>query len=426
MVKKHPHKLSRRGFVVGAAAVAASTAAASVALGGCQSVSAQQAVYDSVRSQFPKAKLEYLDVDPAQVLPHTEMTMVDSVEYLRETQNFELPLGSLVYQSSDTQALVVAPGASSKALIRLGLVQLDSGNFSPFLDEALGSGEDYVIYDARASSDAVVWVECNMVHGLWRVYAAHIISGAVGEGILQEPHLLDEGVESHVPPQVALSGTKVYWTVMPDAAGPAATEDSYLKAVELNAVATQASVEPKIVYTSHGRMIATPLVSGDLITFVPRVDTDAVYYQLTTMDIATDTVQNIAILPPSLRVSDAVWLGDGFAFGIEGNYDYAKGLSLFGTYLQLGDGQFLYTNKAPTSAAMRMESLTFVKSTKNVLGLDPANDSVAIVRFMQDCVAYGDIMAGVGEQNRLVIYTTVTSRMGLEKGRCRVRVFDAI
>jgi len=119
-----------------------------------------------------------------------------------------------------------------------------------------------------------------------------------------------------------------------------------------------------------------------------------------------------------------VWLGDGFAFGIEGNYEYALGLSLFGTYLQLGNGQYLYINKVPTSAALRMNALTYVKSTKNVLGLDPQNGNAIILGTLQDCVDYGDVLAAAGQQDRLVVFTTVTSRIGYESGKCRVRVFD--
>jgi hypothetical protein len=386
-------------------------------------VSAQQKITEGVKAQFPHAQVEYLNVEPMQVLPHSDMNMLDSLDYLSETHRFSLPLGSLLYQSSDTKALVVAPGASSNALIRLGFVDFETGTLAPILDQALGVSEDYVIYDARASSTALAWVECNMVQGLWRVYAV-LHSDGIGSEETKLPYLLDEGAGSYMPPQLAVHGTKVYWTVMPDPAGPASTSDSYLMAAELKGQKQGDKLESKIVYTSHGRMITTPLVSGDVLTLVPRVDTDLVYYQLTTIDVKTDAVQNIAILPPSVRVSDAVWLTDGFSFGIEGNYDYAKGLSLFGTYLQLGDGKYLYINKAPTSATMRMKSLTYVKSTKNVLGLDPKQGNVVVVDTPQDCIDYGDILAGVGSQNRLVLYTTVTPRIGQLRGECRVRVFD--
>lgn len=429
MTRKSSHSITRRGFVVGSAAAAATAATAAIALDGCSSSSASAELIESVQAQFPSAQVEYLEVAASQVLPHTDMNNVESAAVLFEASSFSLPLGSLVYQSSDTQALVMTPGDSSKTLIGLGFVQLDGGSYASILSGALGAGEDYVIYDARASASAVAWVECNMVHGLWRVYATALQNGAVSQEIMQQAVLLDEGEGSYVPPQLAVCNNKVYWTVMPDPDGAASSEDSYLKATEISAAkagGTAEATEPRVVYTSHGRMITNPQVSGSILTFVPRVDTDNVYYQLTALDTQSDSVLNIAILPPSLRVSDAVWLDSGFAFGIEGNYDYAEGLSLFGTYQQLGEGQFLYVNKMPSSAAAQVTALTFVKSTKNILGIDPRGGSVAIVDTPQDSVVYGDILAGVGTQSRLVLYTTVTPRVGKSTGVCRVRVLDPV
>ncbi len=423
MIRKLPKKITRRGFVAGAAVSAATTAA--VALTGCNSGgSKSQELVEGVLQQFPDATVEYLRVEPSQVLPYTGMTNAESIDYLQETRNFDLPLGSLVFQSSDTHALVLAPGASSKALIRLGTVHFDEGQFVPVLGQARGASEDYVIYDARASDSSIIWVECNMVQGTWRVYATSLKDGTATEGDLQEAALIDEGDVTHSPPQLAVSGNKVYWTVMPDPNGPASSEDSYLKTAEFASGGAAKKAEARTIYTSHGRLIANPTISGDVLTIVPRVDTDSVYYQLTALDVKTDAVLNAAILPPSLRVSDAVWLENGFAFGIEGNYDYAEGLSFFGTYQQLGDGQYLYVNKVPSSSPVLMSGLTYVKSTKNVIGLDPKTGTAVIVDTPQECVSYGDILAGTGLQERLVLYTTVTARTGRQAGICRVRVYD--
>ena len=403
---------------------ATASAAAALTLDGCKSTSASEELLEEVASQFPAAQVEYLNVDPDLVAPHTDMILTDSEEYLYHTKTFDLPLGSLVYQSSDTHALIVAPGASSKSLIQLGFAELEGGTFTPCLGQALGFKEDYVIYDARASATAIIWVECNMVHGLWRVYAAPVEQGLASEEAMQQAQLLDEGEGTYSPPRLAAAEKKAYWTVMPDPHGPASSEDSYLKSVEFTNVKASRNAVVKVVYTSHGRLITNPVVSGDVLTFVPRVDTDGVYYQLTTLDIRSDAVKNIAILPPSVRVSDAVWLKNGFAFGIEANYEHAAGISLFGSYQQLGNGRFLYINKMPASAVVEMNRLTYVKSTKNVLALDTDRRAVAIVDTPLDCVTYGDILAGAGKQNRLVLYTTVQSRIGQDRGICRVRVLD--
>jgi hypothetical protein len=213
---------------------------------------------------------------------------------------------------------------------------------------------------------------------------------------------------------------------MPYPDGIAAQENSLLKCADIPDNILSNKPVPRTIYTSPGRMITNPQVSGDTITIVPRVDTDTVCYQLTTLNVKDDTVTNIAVLPQSLRVSDAVWLEEGFAFCIEDNYDYAKGLGLFGTYQQLGNERYLHVNKVPTSAPISIGSMMFVKSTKNIVGTNIASGSSIIVPTPPDCVSYGDILAGSGLQNRLVTYTTVTSRIGQERGVCRVRIFDQL
>lgn len=426
MARKPFNRITRRGFIAGAAATAAATAATAVplSLSGCSGdTSTSEELTQQVKAQFPDAQVEFFEVDDSQILPYVDMNNVESADYLSQTNSFELPLGSLVHQSSDNSALVLVSGSSSRAIIELGFVDLNTGELITVLEQALGFNEDYIIYDARASADALIWVECNMVHGLWRVYATTYAENALDAESLQKAQLLDEGGEDYMPPWLAAAHNKVYWTVMPDPNGPASSEDSYLKTAELSA---NKKAEPHVVFTSHGRMITIPVVSGDMLTFVPRVDTDLVYYQLTTLDTSTDTVQNIAILPQSLRVAHAAWLGEGFAFSIENNYDYAGGLSLFGTYEQLKDGDFLYVNKSPVSAPVQLGELTCVKSTKNVLGINTQSGSVAIVDTPQNCVDYGDILAGCGMQNRLVLYTTITTKTGQASGTCNVRVYDLL
>jgi hypothetical protein len=360
------------------------------------------------------------------VLPYTGMTNVDYRDYLGEQSSFELPLGSLIYQSSQSQALVITPGDSSRSLIGMGLANLDNGEFTPILGQATRHNEDYVIYDARAGVEAIIWVECNMVPGLWQVYAAPLPGGTVDPEVGLKAVVLDQGTIEYEPPLLAASGSKVYWTVMPDPNGPAYQEDSLLKCAQFGQPGIGDKPEPQTIYVSHGRMITNPQVSGDTLTIVPRVDSDNVYYQLTTLGIADDKVRDVAILPPSLRVSDAVWLDQGFAFCIDANYDYAQGLAYAGTYCQLQNGQYLYINKLPSQAPVRLGELLYIKSTKNVIGLDTARGNAVIVPTPSNGVAYGDIMAAAGNQGRLVLYTTVTSRLGQEKGNCQVRILDPI
>ena len=146
-------------------------AAASLSLRGCDSVSGTDKLLEAARRAAPEANIDYLSVDPSQILPYTSMENLDFANYLNQTNSFTLPLGSLLYQSSPSRALVITPGESSRALISMGLADLDSCDFTTLLGQALGHNSDYVIYDARAGDAALIWVECNMIDGLWRVHA---------------------------------------------------------------------------------------------------------------------------------------------------------------------------------------------------------------------------------------------------------------
>ncbi|MDR3136051.1 MAG: hypothetical protein LBU07_01245 [Coriobacteriales bacterium] len=457
-----PKRISRRrfltsslagGVLAGSVLAGGTLTASNLTLTGCSSTNSVDKLIATAAQNAPQAHIQYLRVDPTQVLPYTDMTNVSYQDYLKETSSFELPLGSLLYQSSPTRALVIGPGDSSRYLIRLDMTSLYDGSRTPLLNQALGANEDYVIYDARASDSALIWVESNMIDDIWRVYAATLTngapspiaeatsggasgadgtagektaggSGASGASTLPQAILLDKGGPDFEPPLLAVSGNKVYWTVMPDPTGLASQEDSLLRCALLNPQQPGAKPEPRTIYTSHGRMITNPQVSGDVLTIVPRADADSVYYQLTALGINDDVVRNVAILPPSLRVSDAVWLDEGFAFCIEANYDYAQGLAYAGTYWQRAHDQFLYINKAPSSAPLVLGALLYVKSTKNIIGLDATHGTALIVPTPENSVSYGDILASCGQQDRLVVYTTVTSRLGQERGSCQVRVFE--
>jgi hypothetical protein len=420
-----PEKISRRKFVGGSLAAGGAAVGGALGLAGCSGGGNTMAdLLQGVQEAAPQAQVDYLDVDPSQVADYIDMTEATEPEYLTFTTSFDLPVGSLVYQNSDTQALVLGPGLQGNALIRMGFVNLDGGEYTAVLEQALGHNEDFIIYEARASKTALVWVECNMVHAAWRVFAVPIIGGAVSEQAAAAATLLDEGGSLYEPPSLAAADGKVYWTVMPDPQGSASQEDSLLKCADISVKSS--NYEARTIYNSPGRMITIPQVSGNTLTIVPRVAADAIYYQLTALSIADDSVLNAAVLPQSLRVSDAIWLGEGFAFCIENNYDYAKGLALFGTYQQLADEQYIYINKMPTSPPVLLSSKLYVKSTKNIVGLDTAGSRAFIVATPAECVSYGDILAGAGLQNRLVTYTTVTSKLGQERGVCKVRVFDPV
>jgi hypothetical protein len=454
--------LSRRGFVqraagtglaVAAAVGAAGATAAAGLLTGCSSDEEDELASTVANEAGSEANITTLDVATGQILETTDFDEAPLADYLVEGPSWELTMGTQVFQASASTALLLQPADVGEDLVGFALLNLDDGTITSLFKKPVGLGVNDILYDARASETSLIWVELNLASQDWRVYVAPMETiltvvaevttqreaakgplspervareaaeaQAAAQAIAQVAQLVEEGNADYEAPMLAISGDKAYWTVMPNPDGPASTEDSYLKAVQVRPPGSFA--EPQTVHTSHGRMITTPLISGDLITIVPRVDTESIYYQLTAITVLSNQIRHVDILPQSLRVTDAVFLGDNFAFCIEDNYDYAKGLATFGTYLGLPDGTYLHVNRIPTSAPVMIDGLLFVKSTMNAVCFDVTNHRYFAVKAVADCVDYGDVLAGWGVQNRLVLYTSVPNHENSSKSKTVLRVFD--
>ncbi|MDR1421402.1 MAG: hypothetical protein LBI64_00875 [Coriobacteriales bacterium] len=456
--------ISRRDFMTATvgAAVAGVAGAATLTLAAC-SPEPDETPISEAQITTDESGIAILEVPEEQVLVIDEFEELPYSQVVVETARWQLPIGTLVFQSSDEKALVLLPVDAGQELRTVGLLDLETGAVTTILEHAVGVDEGMIIYDARASNEALIWVECSLRTRDWRVYVMLLGSDATGDSSSSDdsgsndsdasdgegtaggatdgiqPRLVDEGSVLYDPPLLAISTTKAYWTVMPDANGTASQEDSYLKAVQIkttSADGTEATAstadeapvsdEPYTVYTSHGRMITNPLVSDDLLTFVPRVDTDNVYYQITALNIHDDVLKTMNILPQSMRVSDAVYLSDTLALGVERNYDHAGGLAWFGTYQSLPDGRWLRISRMPTSAPVRLGDWLIVKSTINAVGIDAAHGTYFVIDVLADCIDYGDVLAGWGTRQRLVIYTSLPDRGGYGSGVTTLRVFELL
>jgi hypothetical protein len=241
--------------------------------------------------------------------------------------------------------------------------------------------------------------------------------------------MVEEGDADFEPPMLAVAGDKAYWTVMPVATGAASMENSLLKALgsfTRDGESNQGSVgqdDPYTVLTSHGRMITNPLVTEGVITLVPRVDTANVYYQLTALDCSDDRSVDFQVLPQSLRVSEAVYMREAFSFVIEGNYDYAEGLSHFGTYRALEDGTYLHVGRPPFGPAIYFKGCLIVKSTLSVVGFDPVGKKSFVIEAPPRCSDFGEAPVGWGVQDRVVTTSLRLAEHGGGAEATMVRVF---
>jgi hypothetical protein len=407
---------------VGAAALAAGGVSA---LGGCAS-SAEQQLEELVSKSVKDKDIVTLTVAADQVVEATEFEEAPFEDYLTLQGTYELPLGSLVHQMDSSLALVLLPGEEGESLRKIGTLNLSSGAVSTVVSEPVATGKNVVIYDARASRSRLIWVEFDLGEQSWRTYVMPLEASST-----QNAQMVEEGSVDFEPPMLAAAGDKVYWTAMPTATGAQALTDSYLKAFgsfgqngsSSSGQTAAASGESYTVFTSHGRMITNPLVSDGIVTFVPRVDTTNIYYQLTALNCSDDKPVDFQILPQSMRVSDAVYLRDAFAFAIEGNYTYADGLSRFGTYRPLEDGTYLHIGRPPSGPAVYFKGCLVVKSTLNIVGFDPIGRRSFVIETPPRCSDFGEALVGWGVQDRIV---TTSLRLAEDKSRAEattVRVF---
>ncbi|MDR0888785.1 MAG: hypothetical protein LBM21_02675 [Coriobacteriales bacterium] len=436
------HRLiTRRQFITGAFGTAVAVVGGAVLLEGCSSSSGSGGVLSSVGAAFPNANVVQLQASDSQIVQASALNQVDSGTYASLTSTYSLPYGSLVYQDSSNYVLALVPTTTGPVLTQVALMSLYTGQTTTVLASPKTTQDGNVIYDARASDNAIIWVECALLTGTWNVYAATLDGVTLGSTVQ-----LDSGDGNYDPPMIAISASNVYWTVMPTATGNASSTDSVLKAVDMSASGASAS-NARIVYTSHGRMLTNPQASDNYITIVPRVDTKTTLYQLTAISVGDDKVHEIAILPASLQVSEAVYMlgagsgggsgsatsqsaaaqgaGGSFVFSVASNYTDVDGIGNYGTYDQLNGGNYLYTNKAPVGPAVMFGNCIDMRATKTVIGLDNSAGAYYSIDNPDNVSAAGDFLAGAGTQKRLVIYSPIVDQVNNTSG-VQVRVYDAV
>jgi hypothetical protein len=417
-VRPDAPSITRRGFVAGTLGAGVALAAGgAVALSGCAAQD-DPSLTDLASQGVDDEDIVTLGVTPEQVVNVADLEEASYEDYLTLEASYELPLGSLFSQVDTSSVLVLMPGEQGESLRRIGLLDLNTGETVVLVNEPVGKGGNVVIYDARATRTALIWVETDLGDLSWRVYIA-LLSGIVA-GTARS---VEEGDADFDPPMLAIAGERAYWTVMPDANGAANLEDSLLRAFKLGRDRNFAQETPYTVLVSHGRMITNPLVTDGIVTFVPRVDTANVYYQLTALRCTDDKPVEFTVMPQSLRVTDALFLDGGFSFCIESNYDYAGGISTFGTYYRRADGTYLQIRKTPMGAPVRFGDCLIVKSIYNIVGVDLVNDKTFVIPAPTDSSDFGEALVGWGLQDKVVTCSLRLNETVEGSGVMLVRVF---
>ncbi|MCL1879586.1 MAG: hypothetical protein FWF71_03050 [Actinomycetia bacterium] len=422
--------VSRRRFLGSAISAGAAIlgSASILSLGACRSQGGSASNATAASAPASKAAVvptlgevtldaaSILRVSKDQVVQATDFKEAKTNQYLIEEERFDLPLGSQAYQIDSNRAIALVPRSEGDTLVDLNLLDLRNGKMSLLADTAAGTSQGHpgaLVYDARASESVLAWTELDIADLSWQVYAAPLAASATGQA-----QLLDMGTSDYETPQLAVVQDKVYWTVMPNPSGAAQYQDSYLKTAFLG------RGEPWTVLTSSGRLSCDVIASDGVVCVAPRVDDKNIYYRLFALSASDEAQLASLILPQSLRVSQAVWLPQGFCFSIEGNNPNVGGLSSFGTYWALPDGKWLCLGRMPSLTPVQLGNLFCARSTTSIVGLDVANGCFFAIPTLADSADYGDILMGWGVQDKLIVYGTVQNSNDPAKSKVIARVFS--
>ncbi len=415
--------LSRRGFLYGAAGIGAAAV-----LGG-----GGYAAYTMLSSQEEEEEISILEVpeDAVVTLGDTDALTDEEREKIATLSgSYDLPYGTLLWCSCSEVAACLQPTEDTASpLTSAGILFLGSGQYVTLLEEAVGQASGYDIYDVRATSEGIIWTEANILDGIWRIYAAPL-----SEGVMGDAALVDEGDSEWETPSLAAVGTWGFWQVLPDLNGSSTSEDSLLKRVSFTASSLAKGTDAaEIVYSSTGRMSSPPYATDDAIVITPRTNTSSVHYQLTLLDAKTTDVLDTLVLPTSMQPLEAGYGDTGFSFMFDVIYSYGDGIANLGTYTPVelpknsdySSVSWYRFTRTPTAPPTWCNGWFVVKSSYAVVGVDISTLTYFTLPLESGCDNYGDYLASTGSRSSFVTFTNIndTDVEGVVTKVCRVRVW---
>lgn len=402
--------VSRRRFLYGAIG-----AGALAAVGiGAAAIGAESGGSDS--------DVDYLDVPESALITLNDMEALDGPDdQIQLIGDFDIPYGTLVWANDDEVAACLLPTETGSPLAQIGLLYLGSGLCDTVLERAIGTASGYEIYDVRATAYGVIWTEANILQGVWRIYAAPLSEGVMGDTVL-----LDEGDDRFDTPTLAVSGKRAFWQVVPK---PDFSTDHPSRLMG----ATFGRDEKTCVFESERRMCTPPYSANGSIVICPRADVSGVYYQLTNINADTGEVTDSLTLPSAITPLEAGYGRNGFMFSFADIYDYEGAIANLGTYTPMtapaegnyDDLDWFDFARTPTAAPAWCGDLLIVKSSYSVCGVDLKAKTYFAIDVEDGSDTYGEYLASSGTHDAFVTYTNVDhTPIGGEKiHACRVKVW---
>ena len=412
--------MTRRRFLYGAVGVGA-VAAIGIGAATC-----------SKSADVSDSGVTALDVPKDALSTLSDFEALESYEgSVQKVGEFDLPYGTLVWANDESVAACLLPTESGSPLAQVGLLFLGSGSYDTVLEKAIGAAESFEIYDVRANENGLIWTEANIMQGTWRIYAATISNGAIGE-----PALLEEGGSAYETPTITVSGKRVLWLVNPrepDADDETASVEEMPSARLMSAAFTGS--DKATLLESDKRMATPPYAYGNTVTIAPRADSNSTYYQLTNLDATTGEVRDTATLPHAITPIEAGYGDTGFMFSFPDIYKYDGAIANLGTYAprekangNYNDVKWFDFARTPTAAPAWCNGLLIVKSTYAVCGVDLSAGTYFAIDVDDGADTYGEYLASTGANETFVTYTNVDhTPVGEQRiHTCRVKVWTTL
>lgn len=404
--------VSRRAFLYGTAgASAALTLGAGLA--GCGVV-------------IPEGDdVSYLEVPESSLYTLNEFEALDGPEgKIQQIGQFEIPYGTLVWADDEDIAACLLPTDSGSPLARIGLLHLGSGTLDTVVKQAVSTDGRFEIYDVRATSAGLIWTEAHALEGTWRIYTARLANGAI-EG---EPVLVEEGTDDYDTPMLAVTATRAFWQVVPKSPADSGLTSRLMSTPYGNDDST-------CVYECGKRMGTPPYSSAESVTITPRVDSSALYYQLTNINAVTGDVVDTLTLPSGMSPLEAGYGNTGFMFSFANIYNYGDGISNLGTYTPMNKPSGSYSDemwfgfaRTPSAAPAWCNDLLIVKSSYSVCGVDLKERTYFAIDVDDGAENYGDYLATSGVRKLFVTYSNIDHQPigGTAVHACRVKTWTTL
>lgn len=460
----HP-LLTRRNVIFGAAGAALVAAGA-----GAYALTRSRSSNKSSNPSTTVGDMSVLNVPADAVFTTEDCTFVENnANVISLRTSCTLPFGTLIWAADDQIAACLLPTQTSSPLAKVGLIPLSSGTLRTVLNQAEGHDEGFEIYDVRANSFGIIWLESNIMDGTWRVYTSPLD----GAELLNITLTFESDAKWNMP-SLAVSGEFTYWqtsSVSTDASIPAKG-----KLYRARFGSTPDAIEE--VCSTKTALACAPTATPEGIVAAERLDVAGTYYQMTVYD-AEAQVRDKLILPATVKPSEVAYGPDGFSFCLEGIYNSNSGIANLGTYAcasaipheyrqvldetlasmeepeKEGADKKVLTDADVTKAQSYAEQniadlystaswfrfprspLTdpawcdgwfLVKSTNVVAGIDMANRRYFTIEPENATQSYGEFLASSSTSGRFVTYANLdyTPMNGTPVQECRMRVWETV